>query len=152
MLTTFFREEHEIFRKTLRDFVSKELAPYTTAWEEAEEFPREVFKRCGELGFLAPTLLLVATTMWLSAAPGARATETTEFRIGYLRLDEKKLALSVLDVSAALAMLAIEPAQGIAVEIGRVELPAHRHDRGVVVLLLVPARRDLQVDEAHSTG
>src|SRR2546423_14724696 len=52
MLTTFFRDEHEIFRKTLRDFVEKELAPYVNEWEEAELFPREVFNRCGELGFL----------------------------------------------------------------------------------------------------
>src|SRR5258708_26559236 len=51
MLTTFFREEHEIFRKTLRDYVAKELAPYVDEWEKAELFPREVFKRCGELGF-----------------------------------------------------------------------------------------------------
>jgi len=52
MLQTFFREEHEIFRRTLRDFVAKELAPHTDEWERAESFPREVFKRCGELGFL----------------------------------------------------------------------------------------------------
>src|SRR5690349_9157316 len=49
MLTTFFTEEHEIFRKTLRDFVAKELAPHTTEWEEKKEFPASVFKRCGEL-------------------------------------------------------------------------------------------------------
>jgi citronellyl-CoA dehydrogenase len=52
MLTTFFREEHDIFRKTLRDFVEKELAPHVNEWEEKELFPREVFNRCGELGFL----------------------------------------------------------------------------------------------------
>src|SRR5215475_14861722 len=52
MLTTFFREEHEIFRKTLRDWVAKELAPYATEWEKAELFPREIFKKAGEMGFL----------------------------------------------------------------------------------------------------
>ena len=52
MLTTFFREEHEIFRKTLRDWVAKELAPYANEWEEAELFPREVFKKAGQMGFL----------------------------------------------------------------------------------------------------
>jgi len=52
MLTTFFREEHEVFRKSLREFVAKELAPHADEWEKAELFPREVFKRCGELGFL----------------------------------------------------------------------------------------------------
>jgi citronellyl-CoA dehydrogenase len=54
MLQTFFTEEHELFRRALRDFVAKELAPHTDEWERAEEFPREVFKRCGQLGFLGP--------------------------------------------------------------------------------------------------
>ncbi|HWE29118.1 MAG TPA: acyl-CoA dehydrogenase family protein, partial [Polyangia bacterium] len=52
MLTTFFREEHEIFRKTLRDWVLKELTPYANEWEKAELFPREIFKKAGEMGFL----------------------------------------------------------------------------------------------------
>lgn len=52
MLMTYFREEHEIFRKSVREFVARELAPHAEAWERAEEFPREVFRRCGEMGFL----------------------------------------------------------------------------------------------------
>ena len=48
----YFTEEHEMFRKTVRDFVEKELAPHADEWNEAEEFPREVFNRMGELGFL----------------------------------------------------------------------------------------------------
>jgi ABC transporter substrate binding protein (PQQ-dependent alcohol dehydrogenase system) len=43
-------------------------------------------------------LLLLATAIWLFGALNAHASNTVEFRIGYLRLDEKKLALSVLDV------------------------------------------------------
>ncbi len=45
-----FREEHEQFRKTVRQFVEKELAPYADEWEKAEIFPNEVFKRAGDLG------------------------------------------------------------------------------------------------------
>ncbi len=52
MLMTFFREEHEIFRKSLRDFITKELTPHADEWEHNKEFPRSMFKRCGELGFL----------------------------------------------------------------------------------------------------
>lgn len=48
----YFTEEHEMFRKTVRDFVSKELVPHAEEWNEAEEFPREVFRRMGDLGFL----------------------------------------------------------------------------------------------------
>jgi len=47
-----FTESHEIFRKTIRDFCEKELAPHAEAWERDEIFPREVFNRFGEMGFL----------------------------------------------------------------------------------------------------
>jgi acyl-CoA dehydrogenase len=47
-----FGEEHEELRETVRRFVQKEIAPHVEDWEEAREFPRELFNRCGELGFL----------------------------------------------------------------------------------------------------
>jgi citronellyl-CoA dehydrogenase len=43
-------EEHQQFRKLVRDFAEKELAPHAEEWEEEECFPRWVFKRAGELG------------------------------------------------------------------------------------------------------
>ena len=47
-----FGEEHEELRETVRRFVTDEIAPNVSEWEEAREFPRELFQRCGELGFL----------------------------------------------------------------------------------------------------
>ena len=47
-----FTEEHEELRESVRRFVAKEIAPHVDEWEEAREFPRELFNRCGELGFL----------------------------------------------------------------------------------------------------
>ena len=47
-----FTEEHEELRETVRRFVKKEIAPHVDEWEEAREFPRELYNRCGELGFL----------------------------------------------------------------------------------------------------
>ncbi len=47
-----FTEEHQIFRKQLRDFVVKELAPHAEEWEKNKLFPREVFEQMGKLGFL----------------------------------------------------------------------------------------------------
>ncbi len=47
-----FTEEHEMFRRTVRDFVQKELAPHAEEWDKAEEFPRDVFTKMGELGLL----------------------------------------------------------------------------------------------------
>ena len=38
----------------MRRFVRKEIAPHVDEWEEAREFPRELFARCGELGLPRP--------------------------------------------------------------------------------------------------
>jgi citronellyl-CoA dehydrogenase len=51
-MSNFFTPEHELFRKTVRDFAEKELLPHQKEWEEGEEFPRSVFKRAGDLGLL----------------------------------------------------------------------------------------------------
>lgn len=47
-----FSDDHDIFRKSLRDFVTKELAPHAHEWEQARLFPNEVFREMGKLGFL----------------------------------------------------------------------------------------------------
>ncbi|MBN8232918.1 acyl-CoA dehydrogenase family protein [Corallococcus macrosporus] len=47
-----YQEEHEAFRTTVRAVVDKELRPFAAEWEAREEFPRELFTRFGELGFL----------------------------------------------------------------------------------------------------
>jgi acyl-CoA dehydrogenase len=47
-----FTAEHEELRETVRRFVTNEIVPYVDEWEEARIFPRELFDRCGELGFL----------------------------------------------------------------------------------------------------
>lgn len=48
----YFNQEHEMFRQTVRDFVTKEVMPHINQWEEEEKLPREIFTRMGELGFL----------------------------------------------------------------------------------------------------
>ena len=52
MASIYFGEEHNIFRKTMRDFVNKEIRPKAEEWEEKEIYPREIFKRMGSLGML----------------------------------------------------------------------------------------------------
>jgi alkylation response protein AidB-like acyl-CoA dehydrogenase len=47
-----FAEEHEELRETVKRFVSAEIAPHVDEWEAAREFPRELYGRCAELGFL----------------------------------------------------------------------------------------------------
>lgn len=48
-----FTPEHEMFRKSVRSFVEKELVPHIYEWEEAEIAPlHDIFKKMGNLGFL----------------------------------------------------------------------------------------------------
>jgi acyl-CoA dehydrogenase len=47
-----YEEEHHAFRRTVRAVVDRELRPFARAWEDAGEFPRALFGRFGELGFL----------------------------------------------------------------------------------------------------
>jgi acyl-CoA dehydrogenase len=47
-----FQEEHEMFRKTVKKFVGKEVIPHVEKWEENGEVPRELFEMLGELGYL----------------------------------------------------------------------------------------------------
>lgn len=48
-----FTEEHEMFRKTVRNFVEKEINPYIEEWEEAGIAPlHDIFKKMGDIGLL----------------------------------------------------------------------------------------------------
>ncbi len=48
----YYTDEHEAFRATMRRFVEKEIEPNAAAWDEAEEFPRELYKKAAEVGLL----------------------------------------------------------------------------------------------------
>jgi acyl-CoA dehydrogenase len=47
-----FGAEHEELRQTVSRFVAAEIAPHVDEWEAAREFPRDLYRRCAELGFL----------------------------------------------------------------------------------------------------
>ena len=38
--------------QTVREFCDAEIRPHVMEWDEAQQFPREVFRKLGELGFL----------------------------------------------------------------------------------------------------
>ena len=46
----YFTEEHRMFRETVKKFCQTEIAPHTEEWDEAGIFPRDLFKKAGELG------------------------------------------------------------------------------------------------------
>lgn len=49
-MPSHFRPEHEQFRETVRQFALKEILPFGDDWEEKGIFPRELFRRAGDLG------------------------------------------------------------------------------------------------------
>ena len=47
-----FTDEHVQLRETINRWVKAEIVPYVDDWERAGEFPRELYNRAAELGFL----------------------------------------------------------------------------------------------------
>ncbi|MBI1317540.1 MAG: acyl-CoA dehydrogenase [Candidatus Hydrogenedens sp.] len=52
MFDQYFDETHASMRETARKFIEREVAPHIDAWEDAEEFPRELYAKAAEAGFL----------------------------------------------------------------------------------------------------
>jgi len=46
-----FTEEQALFRDSVRAFVGREVIPAARELDERDEFPRALFRRCGELGY-----------------------------------------------------------------------------------------------------
>ena len=47
----YFTEEHELFRKSLKDFLQIEVVPHIDKWEEDGVVERFVWKKMGDMGF-----------------------------------------------------------------------------------------------------
>ena len=45
--------EQRLLKKTVREFAEKELKPHVREWDEKQAFPKEIFRKLGELGLLA---------------------------------------------------------------------------------------------------
>jgi acyl-CoA dehydrogenase len=48
----FETDEHHALREQIRRFAANEIAPHAHAWEEANEFPRELYQTAAKAGFL----------------------------------------------------------------------------------------------------
>lgn len=48
----YFNEEHELFRQSLREFLSREVSPNIEVWEKAGKIPKSIWKKMGDMGFL----------------------------------------------------------------------------------------------------
>lgn len=52
MRALFENDTHQQLREQARRFAEREIAPHAHAWEEAGEFPRELYRRMAEVGLL----------------------------------------------------------------------------------------------------
>ena len=50
--TELSQEEKSLFRESVRKFLGREIAPHYDAWEKDEIWPREVWNKFGDGGFL----------------------------------------------------------------------------------------------------
>jgi acyl-CoA dehydrogenase len=49
---TLFAEEHDSFRRTVREFIAREVTPFHAQWEKDGIVPRELWLKAGETGLL----------------------------------------------------------------------------------------------------
>jgi acyl-CoA dehydrogenase len=52
MAHQFFTEEHELFRQSVRQFITSEVKPHVDLWEAEKKVPREIFTKMASHGFL----------------------------------------------------------------------------------------------------
>jgi len=48
----YFGKSHDLVRRSVKEFVDQEIRPYIDDWEEAGEFPRELYQKAAEVGIL----------------------------------------------------------------------------------------------------
>ena len=51
MNSMYFTEEHNLFRKSLQDFLKKEVVPNIETWEKTGTIDRFIWKKFGDMGF-----------------------------------------------------------------------------------------------------
>ncbi len=56
MERNLFRQEHELFRRSFRTFLEREVVPHQKRWMEAGIVDRETWRKAGQAGFLCPWL------------------------------------------------------------------------------------------------
>ena len=95
---TIFREEHHIFRASVRRFVDREIVPFHAQWEKDGIVPRELWLKAGAEGLLCCTVpeqyggmgldylfdVVVFEELWRSGASGPGFLIHTDLVATYL--------------------------------------------------------------------
>lgn len=50
-ISSYFTEEHELFREGFRDFLQKEVVPHIEKWEKTGTIERFIWEKMGEMGY-----------------------------------------------------------------------------------------------------
>ncbi|MBK9170413.1 MAG: acyl-CoA dehydrogenase family protein [Bryobacterales bacterium] len=85
-----FTEEHELVRQSVKRFCLEEIAPFATEWENAGEYPRELFHKAAHLGLFGirtdPKWGGAGMDWWASAAAyeALRFTDFPSINIGFM--------------------------------------------------------------------
>ncbi len=48
----YFGKSHQLVRRSVKEFVAGEITPFIEEWEEAGEFPRDIYKKASDVGIL----------------------------------------------------------------------------------------------------
>ena len=48
----YFTPAHDMVRRSVKAFIDKEVKPFIDEWEEAGRFPKEIYRKAGEVGIL----------------------------------------------------------------------------------------------------
>ncbi|MGD9302427.1 MAG: acyl-CoA dehydrogenase family protein, partial [Desulfobacterales bacterium] len=48
----YFGPAHNMVRRSVKEFVDQEILPHIEEWEETNEFPRDLYKKAGDVGIL----------------------------------------------------------------------------------------------------
>ena len=114
--TPYLSDDHEAVRTAAASFVDREIRPLATQWEDAGEFPRELYRRAGDAGLLGlryPAALggagldfLAVCVLCEELAKG----DTLGTAVGLLAQSEFALAVLVDEASEALRSEYVVPA------------------------------------------
>jgi acyl-CoA dehydrogenase len=56
MFDYYFNEDHKMFRRSLRDFLDREVMPNIDKWEADQFMPKSIWKKMGDMGYLGLNL------------------------------------------------------------------------------------------------
>ena len=45
-------EDLKLIRQSVRDFVEREVLPHRMEWDESQHFPKDLFRRMGDIGLM----------------------------------------------------------------------------------------------------